>query len=460
MIEVKLCEIFYFFSSLSFRHGLGRTDYFILNDPDLSFVDVQRKHLVLDQPVPMQKEVVKLETDVKFERPEDILRTDKNEIIVKLEKGEGTLKIEKIGVKKEVKVENLGQIKREIDLPLKEEKDEVELTLVKSGIKSEHENSQVEDPIQSSTLETVKRPANERDREKREERVEKGDSVADKDKEYVCTDTGQEIGGEEDKGAECTGLKEEKIKENSAANKDDKTVIEAHLDSPATLEESQEEQKADDEESQNEVRTETGSNSKQGSPKLEGEMEGMMEEEPNQQQAEIVETEKNVEEDKCGDTEVIKNEVEKTNKKDRLDEDSKEASCKESTAVEASETRESAEASNLDEKGRVQSCESDVVSENSLKGEESLDAAPVTIKKVTGCSNNTQASELKAMFPDLEVIQPLSQLAEVDAYLLAGKQPSMNSGEVLDFSEPTVAQLLAQSYQNPIKWPKVSSTNC
>ena len=418
-------------------------------------MDVQRKHLVLDQPVPMQKEVVKLETDVKFERPEDILRTDKNEIIVKLEKGEGTLKIEKIGVKKEVKVENVGQIKREIDLPLKEEKDEVELTLVKSGIKSEHENSQVEEPIQSATLETVKRPANEKDREKRVEKVEKADSVADK--EYICTDTGQEIG--EDKGAECTGLKEEKVKESSAGNKDNKTVIEAHLESPATLEESQEEQKADDEESQNEVRTETGSNSKQGSPKLEGETEGMMEEEPNQQQAEIVETDKNVEEDKCSDTEVIKNEVEKTNKKDRLDEDSKDTSCKESTAVEASETRESAEASNLDEKGRVHSCESDVVSENSLKGEESLDAAPVTIKKVTSCSNNTQVSELKAVFPDLEVIQPLSQLAEVDAYLLAGKQASMNSGEVLDFSEPTVAQLLAQSYQNPIKWPKVRSTN-
>lgn len=449
---------FTFCSFLSFRHGLGRTDYFILNDPDLSFVDVQRKHLVLDQPVPVQKEVVKLETDVKFERPEDILRTDKNEIIVKLEKGEGTLKIEKIGVKKEIKVENVGQIKREIDLPLKEEKDEVELTLVKSGVKSERENSQIEDPIQSATMETVKRPANEKDREKREETVEKADSVADKDKEYVCTDTGQEIGGE-DNGAEFAGLKEEKIKESIAGDKDDKIVIEAHLESPATLEESQEEQKADDEESQNEVRTETGSNSKQGSPKLEGEMEGMMEVKANQQQAEIVETEKNVEEDKCGDTEVIKSEVEKTNKKDRLDEDSKEADCKESTAVEASETRESAEASNLDEKGRVQSCESDVVSENSLKGEESLDAVPVTIKKVTSCSNNTQAAELKAMFPDLEVIQPMSQLTEVDAYLLAGKQPSISSGEVIDFTEPTVAQLLAQSYQNPIKWPKVRSTN-
>jgi chromodomain-helicase-DNA-binding protein 7 len=61
------------------------------------------------------------------------------------------------------------------------------------------------------------------------------------------------------------------------------------------------------------------------------------------------------------------------------------------------------------------------------------------------------------MFPDLEVIQPLSRLAEVDAYVLGGKQPNINSGEVLDYSEPTVAQLLAQSYQNPIKWPKVRS---
>jgi chromodomain-helicase-DNA-binding protein 7 len=408
----------------------------------------------------MQKEGVKLETDVTFERPEDILRTDKNEIIVKLEKGEGTLKIEKIGVKKEVKVENTGQIKRETDTPFREEKDEVELTLVKSGIKSEHENLQAEDQNESAGAETVKKPANEKDREIKEERVEKAGSVADKDKQCVCTDTGQEVGGEEDRGGEYTGLKEELIKESSIGNKDDRTVIEAHDESPGTQEESQQEQKADDEEAQNEVIPETDNNSGQGCPKLEGETEGKMEVEPNQLLDEIVETEKNVEEDQCGHSEVMKNEVEKTNKKDRLEEDGKEAGCEESTAVEVSESREPAETSNLDEKSRVQSCESDVVSENSLKGEESLDAVPVTTKKVTSCSNNTQAAELKAMFPDLEVIQPLSQLAEVDSYLLAGKQPSINSGEVLDFSEPTVAQLLAQSYQNPIKWPKVRSANC
>jgi chromodomain-helicase-DNA-binding protein 7 len=318
---------------------------------------------------------------------------------------------------------------------------------------------QAEDQNESAAVETVKKPANEKDREKKEERVEKVESVADIDKQCVCTDTGQEIGGEEDKGAEYTGLKEEIIKESCIGNKDNITVIEAHHESPRTQEESQQEQKADDEESQNEVRPETDCDSKQGSPKLEGEMEGKMEVEPNQQPDEIGETEKNVEEDECGDSEDIKNEVEKTNKKDRLEEDSKEAGCEESTEVEMNETRELAETSNLDEKSRVQSCESDVVSENSLKGEESLDAVPVTTKKVTSCSNNTQAAELKAMFPDLEVIQPLSQLAEVDAYMLAGKQPSINSGEVLDFSEPTVAQLLAQSYQNPIKWPKVRSTN-
>jgi chromodomain-helicase-DNA-binding protein 7 len=401
----------------------------------------------------VQKEDVKLETDVKFERPEDILRTDKNEIIVKLEKGEGTLKIEKIGVKKEVKVENAGQIKREIDLPLKEEKNEVELTLVKSGIKSEPENSQGDDQNESAVVETVMKTAIEKDGENREDRVEKAESVADKDGQCVCTDSGQQMGtGEEDIGARNIGLKEEEVevKESNVGSKG-----EAHCESPGK----QEEQKTDEEESQKEERPETGRNSMQGSPKVEGEMEEKMEVAPNQEPDGTVEIEKTVEESNCGDSEIIKSETEKTSKKDNLEEDRNEAGCEESTAVEMSETRESAEASSLDEKSRVQSCESDIVSENSLKGEESLDAVPVATKKVTSCSNNTQAAELKAMFPDLEVIQPLSQLAEVDAYLLAGKQPTINSGEVLDFSEPTVAQLLAQSYQNPIKWPKVRSAN-
>lgn len=57
-----------------------------------------------------------------------------------------------------------------------------------------------------------------------------------------------------------------------------------------------------------------------------------------------------------------------------------------------------------------------------------------------------QAAELKAMFPDLEVIQPLSRLSQIDTFVLRDRQGS----GALDFSETTVAQL----FNNAVKWPK------
>jgi chromodomain-helicase-DNA-binding protein 7 len=391
----------------------------------------------------MQKERLKLETDIKFERPEDILKTDKNEIIVKLEKGEGTLKIEKIGVKKEMKVpETVGQIKSETDMPLKQEKNEVELTLVKTGIKSECEAVEAEDENES-TVTTVKKTSSLKEMETEEEKAESG------------ADTTQEI-GTEDIGDESTELKEI-AKESSIENIDNDNIVEVHCESLEREEFLQEDQKVDEEESQNERNPETDSNSKEIFEKLVENTEDKMEVYPNKEPDETIETEKSMDEDKCDNSEVMKDEVEKTNEKDGLEEDSKETGHEESVAMEMSETRESAEASSLEDKNRMRSCESDVVSENSLKGEESLDAVPHSTKQQTNCNTNPQAAELKAMFPDLEVIQPLSRLAEVEPYVLGGKQPSHSSGEILDYSEPTVAQLLAQSYQNPIKWPKVRS---
>lgn len=108
----------YFFLLTKFvysRHGLGRTDYHILNDPELSFQEILRKQCSTEHTD--TKEAIKLESH------EDILKFDKNEILVKLEKGEGTLKIEKVAVKKE------SDEKKE---KVKHETDQVELTLVKT----------------------------------------------------------------------------------------------------------------------------------------------------------------------------------------------------------------------------------------------------------------------------------------------------------------------------------------
>lgn len=85
-------------------------DLYVANDPELSFVEAMQQEKGQNTnpsgteslKVPKSETITpKTESEVKYERPEDILRSDKNEIIVKLEKGEGTLKIEKIAMKKE-----------------------------------------------------------------------------------------------------------------------------------------------------------------------------------------------------------------------------------------------------------------------------------------------------------------------------------------------------------------------
>lgn len=62
--------------------------------------------------------------------------------------------------------------------------------------------------------------------------------------------------------------------------------------------------------------------------------------------------------------------------------------------------------------------------------------------KVNSSASTEVVDRFKAMFPELEVMH---KLPEIDTTVVAEKQS-------------TIAQLLQQSYQNPIKWPKVSSS--
>ncbi len=82
---------------------MGRTDFYILNDPELSFRDTVNKNVMSAVSGSVLKSEF-LPASIKSEKPDgDILRVDQNQIVVKLEKGEGTLQIEKVGssVKKE-----------------------------------------------------------------------------------------------------------------------------------------------------------------------------------------------------------------------------------------------------------------------------------------------------------------------------------------------------------------------
>ncbi|KAJ8971345.1 hypothetical protein NQ314_000744 [Rhamnusium bicolor] len=114
-------------------HGLGRTDYYLLNDPDLSFHEILRKKVHSDS--------LDTKDAIKLESHEDILKFDKDEILVKLEKGEGTLKIEKVAVKKEP-----------VDEKKIEEESKVNLTIVKSDkCDSEGDNDVEENTTKDST---------------------------------------------------------------------------------------------------------------------------------------------------------------------------------------------------------------------------------------------------------------------------------------------------------------------
>lgn len=88
------------------------------------------------------------------------------------------------------------------------------------------------------------------------------------------------------------------------------------------------------------------------------------------------------------------------------------------------------------------------------KLEKSLaDAASTAVKKETlGASNSAMESvdKLKAMFPELEVMHKGTDLDSSGTGFVSDK-PS----KALQL-EKTFAQLIAQSYQHPIKWPKVS----
>ncbi|XP_025832998.1 chromodomain-helicase-DNA-binding protein 7 isoform X3 [Agrilus planipennis] len=136
------------------KHGLGRTDYYILNDPELSFQEILRKKVGNCVESSENKDAIKLESH------EDILKFDKNEILVKLEKGEGTLKIEKVNVKKDLPE----------DKEKKKEENKIELKLVKNeSIEGEKDSEEKEE-----------KPKEEKESKENEEKHSEGEeSVSD-----------------------------------------------------------------------------------------------------------------------------------------------------------------------------------------------------------------------------------------------------------------------------------------
>lgn len=207
---------------MSFRHGLGRTDYYILNDPDLSFQEILRKK-VGSSSASSSDLASDTKDAIKLERHEDILKFDKNEILVKLEKGEGTLKIEKVNVKKE-------SPEKEKDKDKEKEKSEgakIELTLVKSESESNEVEQQKEE---KEKLEEAEKEVKEEECEAKDEEMseakEKTDEVeeeVEKKEEVQDTLTGAKEVSEETK--ESSSEPTEATTPESKENKDEEETV-------------------------------------------------------------------------------------------------------------------------------------------------------------------------------------------------------------------------------------------
>lgn len=353
------------------KHGLGRTDITILNDPDFSFHKLLTRGIYAGTQTPKIIDKAS-EKAIKIENREDILKFDKDEILVKLEKGEGTLKIEKVGAKKD-KDQSIADKKSD---NADSEKSQVELTIVKTEAKPEEKS------ISSSlTITTVTRPS-------------------DVDNVVVKSEEKSELAIEPVK---CDSTKGNQT--GIAKSTDEKTVKEAGVEStesPAIVELEKE-----DNVQEKDVKQEAESTEKSD----ESQAQDVVTETAEKNETEVKEKIENVEKS----AETIEPAVE--------DDSNKSAKSDNAPVKEEVEAQEVKSSDIAKEKAKV----------------------PQVDDK---CS--VQAAELKAMFPDLEVIQPLSRLTQIDTFVLRDKPMDYHN-------EPTVMQLLAHGCTNTsIKWPKVN----
>lgn len=342
------------------KHGLGRTDITILNDPDFSFHKLLTRGMYAGTQTP--KTIDKSEKAIKIENREDILKFDKDEILVKLEKGEGTLKIEKVGAKKDQSAADKKSENAE------SEKSQVELTIVKTETKAEEKS------VGSSLMiTTVARPSD----------VE-NITVKSEEKSELAIEP-----------VKCDSIK---VNQTSVAKQTDEKlaneVSSETAESPAVVE----------------IGKEDKTQEKDG-----------FAEKSNESQAQDVEKTETVEKN---DTEITEKNIDKSaeNTEPVIEDDKAGIKSDNAPAKEEIEMQEAKSSDIAKEKTKISQIEDK-------------------------CS--VQAAELKAMFPDLEVIQPLSRLTQIDTFVLRDKPADYNN-------EPTMMQLLAHGCASTsIKWPKV-----
>lgn len=471
------------------KHGLGRTDVTILNDPDFSFHKMLRKNIFGDSQV--NKNLNKIEKAIKIENREDILKFDKDEILVKLEKGEGTLKIEKVGIKKDnVQIDKKSDVgKSQIELTIvKAEANKIEekqitaggltiTTVTTKAVTPEKESKPLEvDEIKEEQKPTEESKVDEKMEENTEEKdetkvIEEISEVTtnkdDESKEDECKEEKDDDSKEIDKKEEeeKSDVKESESKEMEIVE-ETKDEIEKIPESPQVEEKTNkddekmevvEEKEGEEEEEKKE--DEKKVEIEKEDDKIETADESKVEEETKEKQvseseADVKDTDKTKssgieDEEKKEEEEKVEEKIEPDVNNDEVKEKDK-CEEKESESLPEKEDEKTNEPKIEEEKEKIVETkqEQEKVTEPSKEIEKIVEPSKekLSISKIEDkCS--MQAAELKAMFPDLEVIQPLSRLPQIDTFVLRDKGIDYNN-------EPTVAQLLSHNYPSTIKWPK------
>uniref|UniRef100_A0A0C9QNG6 Chd7_2 protein n=1 Tax=Fopius arisanus TaxID=64838 RepID=A0A0C9QNG6_9HYME len=475
------------------KHGLGRTDITILNDPDFSFHKILGKSIFGG--IPPAKAAVpfdKSDKAIKIENRDDILKFDKDEILVKLEKGEGTLKIEKVGFKRD---SSLPPPDKKLDVP---EKGRVELTIVKTEGKSDEKTPKswlTITALSSKSPELDKTSEVSADADKPSEETPEGEKTQEKPVVETEADEKEPESKITEVEAETPAENTEKLEEKIAATekeqletpeKDkDEEIEEKSKDKDAELHHEEEKAPKTDEESSKETsqpseelkppeETSPDINPCKEDDKIPKEVEKS---EVSPEGMEVESSEVTVEPSKSQEAAEKSPEAAKSSEDSTMDvQESDDASkAPEKPKDTQSEATDSAlldtkpvslveeKSTEVDEKTLEPSSEKpektpEVAAapedkpEKSPSVKEQVQEIPEekTEKEASKTSKiedkgSIQAAELKAMFPDLEVIQPLSRLTQIDTFVLRDKS---------DYPEPPIPPLLPHNFPSSVKWPK------
>ncbi|KAK7080952.1 hypothetical protein SK128_004343 [Halocaridina rubra] len=411
------------------RHGLGRTDYYILYDPELNFRDVIRRHTAGEPLITKEEKVAleemyykkkesskpKEEETKKSKEPEEI--SEENNIPSKEDQDTEEVKDEK---SKDTEEEQQKESEKDTnDSPVKE----------KEGVNEEAEemksNQDEKERIpEKETATPEKETTNDGEEEEKMEGIEDGNSEAIDD-------------------IEASEQKSEEEKEVADSQSNDVDTSEENVEEHATKEEGIEAEASEDgQENPENTECKELEKSSNEEPESEDEVKSVVKEEIKTEPDAMdlndsKDADVNPETVKCEIKEEVKPEpsVESKIKDEEMDvEESKETSIS---------SRE------LKVESKKENDSSEAMEKKSSEEMESTNTKETNPDDKAEHSEDTKTEKSDKKDAKGSALISLQQMDEAMA-----KYGNPLTYDNLISSEPTVAQLLAQSAANPIKWPK------